>query len=76
MLKDIRMKPVIKLAIILKSDWVPMKLKTGSLVLSGGEPGLLSTEEIIQVIHRIHPNVELTVNTNGLFLQKIDTKII
>lgn len=46
-----------------------------SLVLSGGEPGLLSTEEIIQVIHRIHPNVELTVNTNGLFLQKIDTKI-
>ena len=46
-----------------------------SLVLSGGEPGLLSTEEILQVIHRIHPNVELTVNTNGLFLQKIDTKI-
>lgn len=46
-----------------------------SLVLSGGEPGLLSTEEIIQVIHRIHPNVELTVNTNGLFLQKIDRKI-
>ncbi len=46
-----------------------------SLVLSGGEPGLLSTEEIIQVIHRIHPNVELTVNTNGLFLQKIDTKL-
>ena len=46
-----------------------------SLVLSGGEPGLLSTEEIIQVIHRIYPNVELTVNTNGLFLQKIDTKI-
>ena len=46
-----------------------------SLVLSGGEPGLLSREEILQVIHRIHPNVELTVNTNGLFLQKIDTKI-
>lgn len=46
-----------------------------SFVLSGGEPGLLSTEEILQVIHRIHPNVELTVNTNGLFLQKIDTKI-
>ena len=46
-----------------------------SLVLSGGEPGLLSTEEILQVIHRIHPNVELTVNTNGLFLQKIDIKI-
>ena len=46
-----------------------------SLVLSGGEPGLLSTEEILQVIHRIHPNVELTVNTNGLFLQKIDRKI-
>ena len=46
-----------------------------SLVLSGGEPGLLSTEEILQVIHRIHPNVELSVNTNGLFLQKIDTKI-
>lgn len=46
-----------------------------SLVLSGGEPGLLSTEEILQVIHRIHPNVELTVNTNGLFLQKIDTKL-
>lgn len=46
-----------------------------SLVLSGGEPGLLSTEKILQVIHRIHPNVELTVNTNGLFLQKIDTKI-
>lgn len=46
-----------------------------SLVLSGGEPGLLSTEEIIQVIQRIHPNVELTVNTNGLFLQKIDTKL-
>ena len=46
-----------------------------SLVLSGGEPGLLSTEEILQVIHRIHPNVELTVNTNVLFLQKIDTKI-
>ena len=46
-----------------------------SFVLSGGEPGLLSTEEIIQVIQRIHPNVELTVNTNGLFLQKIDTKI-
>jgi organic radical activating enzyme len=46
-----------------------------SFVLSGGEPGLLSREEILQVIHRIHPNVELTVNTNGLFLQKIDTKI-
>lgn len=46
-----------------------------SLVLSGGEPGLLSTEEILQVIHRIHPNVELTVNTNGLFLQKIDAKL-
>ena len=46
-----------------------------SLVLSGGEPGLLSTEEIIQIIHRIHPNVELTINTNGLFLQKIDRKI-
>ena len=46
-----------------------------SLVLSGGEPGLLSTEEILQVIHRIHPNVELSVNTNGLFLQKIDTKL-
>lgn len=46
-----------------------------SFVLSGGEPGLLSTEEIIQVIHRIHPNVELTVNTNGLFLQKIDAKL-
>ena len=46
-----------------------------SFVLSGGEPGLLSTEEILQVIHRIHPNVELTVNTNGLFLQKIDRKI-
>ena len=46
-----------------------------SFVLSGGEPGLLSTEEILQVIHRIHPNVELTVNTNGLFLQKIDTKL-
>lgn len=49
--------------------------KDCSFVLSGGEPGLLSTEEIIQVIHRIHPNVELTVNTNGLFLQKIDRKI-
>ena len=46
-----------------------------SFVLSGGEPGLLSREEILQVIHRIHPNVELTVNTNGLFLQKMDTKI-
>ena len=46
-----------------------------SFVLSGGEPGLLSTEEILQVIHRIHPKVELTVNTNGLFLQKIDRKI-
>ena len=49
--------------------------KDRSFVLSGGEPGLLSTEEILQVIHRIHPNVELTVNTNGLFLQKIDRKI-
>ena len=49
--------------------------KDCSFVLSGGEPGLLSREEILQVIHRIHPNVELTVNTNGLFLQKIDTKI-
>lgn len=46
-----------------------------SFVLSGGEPGLLSTEEILQVIHRIHPNIELTVNTNGLFLQKIDAKL-
>lgn len=46
-----------------------------SFVLSGGEPGLLSREEILQVIHRIHPNVELTVNTNGLFLQKMDTKL-
>ena len=50
-------------------------LDNNSLVLSGGEPGLLSTEEILQVIHRIHPNVELSVNTNGLFLQKIDTKL-
>ena len=49
--------------------------KDCSFVLSGGEPGLLSSEEILQVIHRIHPNVELTVNTNGLFLQKIDRKI-
>ena len=72
MLKDID-ETSTKLAINFRDK--SNETKDRSFVLSGGEPGLLSTEEIIQVIHRIHPNVELTINTNGLFLQKIDTKI-
>mgnify|MGYP003693175645 FL=1 len=72
MLKDID-ETSTKLAINFRDK--SNETKDRSFVLSGGEPGLLSTEEIIQVIQRIHPNVELTVNTNGLFLQKIDTKI-
>ena len=73
MLKDID-ETSTKLAINFRDK--SNETKDRSFVLSGGEPGLLSTEEIIQVIQRIHPNVELTVNTNGLFLQKIDTKIL
>ena len=72
MLKDID-ETSTKLAINFRDK--SNETKDRSFVLSGGEPGLLSTEEIIQIIHRIHPNVELTINTNGLFLQKIDTKI-
>ena len=72
MLKDID-ETSTKLAINFRDK--SNETKDRSFVLSGGEPGLLSTEEIIQIIHRIYANVELTVNTNGLFLQKIDTKI-
>ena len=42
------------------------------LVLSGGEPGLYSPDEIIEILKSIHPNINLTINTNGLFLEKIN----